>query len=57
MVNEGIQDLKLLEKDIDAPTSFGGNHDKLLVNISTLAIIHVYGVWDFDLWYLVWCMV
>ncbi|PIN19281.1 hypothetical protein CDL12_08055 [Handroanthus impetiginosus] len=30
MVNQVIQDLKLLEKDIDARMSFGGNHGKLL---------------------------
>lgn len=31
MVTEIIEDLKLLQKDIDAPMSFGGNRGKLQV--------------------------
>lgn len=34
MVNQVIRDLKLLEKDIDAPMTFGGNHGTLKVNDS-----------------------
>lgn len=34
MVNEVIHDMKLLEKDIDAPMTFGGNHGALTVRIS-----------------------
>lgn len=35
MVNGVIEDLKLLEKDIDAHMTFDGNHGKLTVKIQT----------------------
>lgn len=47
MVNQVIQDLKLLEKDIDAPMTFCGNHGKLSVKNPNFRSYLVNGLLEF----------